>query len=193
MLHRPLVSRDFWNLRFLSTQCDVPKRLHTDKNVIPSYREYDVDNKFCIINISSMGTPFTFRNKVAIFDLNLTLIDDSYKWLFRSVPRILQELYNKQNFCIVVITNESTTYKNDVINKLLTLNLPILVAMAYESSLRKPDTRIFNHIFGDMNMDFSKSFYCGDQMGRPGDISDSDLVYGRAIGLRTFCPEEIFK
>lgn len=147
---------------------------------------------------------------IAGFDLDHTLTDHLSGATFakslddlRVMPRrreVLQSLISK-GYVISIFTNQSSrsekareTHFKRVDRALQLLNLPCILFMATgQDQYRKPNTGMWVEmlkITGQVNS--AASFYCGDAAGRPGDHSDSDLQFARALGLTFYIPEQVF-
>lgn len=147
---------------------------------------------------------FRFRNKVACFDYDWTLVKpssggtfpegiDDWEWLRTSVPEKLKEVY-QSGFCIVIVTNQSKLWKVVQITEVLQrLELPCLAIIAMDKEDHKPNPTAFN-----TNLPVRKwtkrdvSFFVGDALGRPNDWSDVDRLFAEAVGFKTILPPEDF-
>ncbi len=156
------------------------------------------DDGYLTFNINK----FNFRKKVAAFDYDHTLVTpkkntfslniDDWKWLRENVPNVLNNLY-KKGFCIVIFTNQSKTFKVEQIKLCLsTLNIPIKVYIGIDKNKQKPNNFLWNHFELNKTVDFDKSFYCGDALGRQHDWSDSDKNFANNIQLKIISPEDMF-
>lgn len=146
---------------------------------------------------------FRFRQNLACFDYDGTIIKPKGKnnvvpkdiedwiWLRDNVPEILKKLYNNK-YAIIIFTNQSKKWKKDqIINVLSLLDIPIMVNIAFEKEYYKPNPKLFiENIKKKWKLD--KSFYCGDALGRNGDWSNVDLLFGNNIGIKVIEPERIF-
>ena len=148
---------------------------------------------------------FIYMDKLAIFDLDYTLIKpksdkkfsidpDDWKFLYTNVPEKLEEYYNR-NYTIIVITNqlkmkfENLEYKLQKIYKKLGIEIMFLIANK-KNKFRKPCPSFFYDIIENNNN--NKNFYCGDAAGRTGDHSDCDYKFALNCTLNFKLPEEIF-
>jgi len=141
---------------------------------------------------------FVETSKGALFDLDWTLICPSngqtwsygagdWNWMNDSVPETLRRLYS-EGYCIVIFTNQSRRKKLDQIMEVLSsFPVPAKIYIAWEKSYHKPSTLMY-----DLSVDKSQSFFCGDALGRPGDFSDSDLLFGQALGIQVLQFHEVF-
>jgi hypothetical protein len=69
-----------------------------------------------------------------------------------------------------------------------------LVAPA-KDAFRKPEVGMWRALCamnGGIAPDLAASFYVGDAAGRPGDHSDADSAFAKAVGLPFFLPEAAF-
>jgi bifunctional polynucleotide phosphatase/kinase len=143
-------------------------------------------------------------NKIASFDFDWTLVKpkdnrkfpktvDDWQWLFPSIPSIIKQLYN-DGYIIVIFTNQSKEWKKDqIMNVVKTLDIPIHIAIAFEKKYYKPDITLYNKISEKIgNIDKENSFFVGDALGRKDDFSDSDKVFAENIGIKWLPPEDIF-
>jgi bifunctional polynucleotide phosphatase/kinase len=71
------------------------------------------------------------------------------------------------------------------------LNIPLKIAVATTKASYKPSLQIYEELF-TKPIDKTKSFMCGDALGRPNDHSDCDLKFAEAIGIKILSPEELF-
>ena len=147
---------------------------------------------------------FKFRNKVAAFDYDHTLVKpikttfslniDDWTWLRKDVPNKLKELYN-EGFSIVIFTNQTKTFKIEQIKiSLESLHIPLSVYVGTTDNSKKPNTFLWNLFIEDSNVDIitGESFYVGDALGRDGDWSDTDGIFAKNIGICVKTPEEMF-
>lgn len=154
-----------------------------------------------------LSTPNSkYSGNLAIFDLDSTLIKPKkgkspqnpyldYLYCYSNVIDKLKEY--KNNYQIVIITNQKVlkTQKNkdDWINKInkiqseLGIELIVLAALC-DDSYRKPRTGFLEFIQPN-----SKSFFCGDALGRMNDHSDCDLKFALNLNIKCLSPEFVFK
>ena len=76
--------------------------------------------------------------------------------------------------------------------------VPMLVLCATaKDGYRKPSTGAWRHLGEEasdsVRPDLASSFYVGDAAGRPGDHSDTDREFARAVGVRFHTETEFFK
>lgn len=136
---------------------------------------------------------FKYTNKLALFDLDDTLVSKSNVVL----PNVLNKLneLNKNKYTILIISNQkgiSTTKLNTrftLLESILTVPFKAFCAQK-KDKFRKPDIGIFNLIQKESNL--SSDFYVGDASGREGDHSDCDLQFAKNCNLRFYTPEEYF-
>ena len=149
---------------------------------------------------------FRFRQKIAMFDYDWTLVKpisngtfsktiDDWKWITPKVPDVLIEYYNK-GFCIVIVSNQTKNTEmkiKQINNSLMTLNIPVMFMIGFEEADKKPNKTMFTIMVADKKVDFSKSFYIGDALGRQGDWSDVDKTFAENIGmLNILAPDDLF-
>lgn len=154
-----------------------------------------------------LSTPNSkYSGNLAIFDLDSTLIKpkkgksprNPYTDYVYCYPNVIGKLKEyKNNYHIIIITNQKVlkTQKNkdDWINKInkiqseLGIELIVLAALC-DDSYRKPRTGFLEFIQPN-----SKSFYCGDALGRMQDHSDCDLKFALNLNMRCLSPEFVFK
>lgn len=156
----------------------------------------------CVIPIEN-----NIKFKIASFDYDHTLVTpqqgrrfpknvDDWQWFNNNVPIQLQKLF-KDGFLILIFTNQSKEWKcTQIHNVLSTLNIPLIICIAMKKDEYKPSLCMFNSILTSKqqtNIDFNNSFFIGDAIGRKTDFSDSDLLFGKAIGFNVLPPESFFK
>lgn len=159
---------------------------------------------------------FTYKQKIAFFDLDNTLIvsksgkkfptkSDDWIWKFQGIPTKLLWL-QKNNFSIIVLTNQSwlkigsTNMKNwkDKLNSISDTikNIEFQIFCAFKNNkFRKPSPCFFFECLPEHirhNLDFQNSFFCGDACGRTEDFSDTDLKFALNCMLNFHCPESFF-
>jgi len=163
------------------------------------------------------GTPnFLFTNKLAIFDLDNTLIttknekkfpvdENDWKWKFTNTKEKIIKLTEEQ-YCIIILSNQAgiatgkqtvktwTAKLNQIVKE---LNIDIRVFCTTDNNKYKKPSPSFFHEFipNDVisNLDFKKSFFCGDAAGRKGDFSDTDYKFALNCMLNFKTPESFFK
>lgn len=159
---------------------------------------------------------FKYNIKLALFDLDNTLITtksgktfpicySDWKWKYDNIIIKLQEL-SKKNYSIIIISNQggmeiSKQDPNEWIKKLENiqnkLSIEICVFCATKINIyRKPYPTFFtdiipHHVVEKMN--FNKSFFCGDAVGRKGDFRDTDYKFALNCLLNFKTPEWFFK
>jgi bifunctional polynucleotide phosphatase/kinase len=156
---------------------------------------------------------FTLSNKLALFDLDGTLITtkskskfpknkNDWKLLFNK-KYILDKLDNlvKNNYSIIIISNQNgiktgkqnkEDWKEKIENIYKEIKLPFKIYAAINNDkYRKPSPILFHEIIKNNKID-KNSFYCGDAAGRPEDFSDTDLKFALNIKLTFYTPEEFF-
>jgi DNA 3'-phosphatase len=137
------------------------------------------------------------NKKMACFDYDWTIVKpksgnifpidkDDYEWFRKSVPDVLKK-YSKLGYAIYVITNQSKSWKLEMIkNSLSPLNIPIKVIVGARD-VKKPNPNLFKYKF-----DKKDSFYTGDAAGRENDWSVIDKEFAERIGIVFKIPEEVF-
>lgn len=155
-----------------------------------------------------LSTPkCNYSGNLAIFDLDSTLIKPKkgksprnpytdYDYCYSNVINKLKE-YTKIGYQIIIITNQKVlkTQKNrdDFIKKInmiqseLGIELIVLASLS-DDLYRKPRTGFLEFIQPN-----SKSFFCGDALGRMQDHSDCDLKFALNLNMRCLSPEFVFK
>lgn len=149
---------------------------------------------------------FRFRQKMAIFDYDWTLVKpisngtfsknvDDWMWLSKKVPEVLMNYY-KNGYSITIVSNQTRNTKmkiEQISNALTTLNIPLIFIVGYEDEVKKPKPAMFNILTKDKKVDFTKSFYVGDALGRQGDWSDVDRKFAENIGIQNILsPDDLF-
>ena len=156
---------------------------------------------------------FKFMNKVACFDIDGTLIKtksgktfpingNDWIWLYDNIITKIQELY-KNKYCIIFISNQFilktneqlTEWQNKLDKMIQELDVPVLVyASKQKDKFRKPLPFIWREFIipNIKKIDYDKSFYCGDAMGRTEDHSDCDIKFAHNCNLTFILPEELF-
>lgn len=154
--------------------------------------------------------------KIAAFDLDGTLINtksgrtfpinvDDWKLFNCNVIPVLKQLTEK-NYSIVIITNQLGVSKNkitvdelqqkiEVISKTVNINL-MAILVTNDDKYRKPRIGAWDHIQSLMSSGMtlsSKSFYCGDAAGRPGDFNDTDYKFALNCNIKFITPDDLFE
>jgi bifunctional polynucleotide phosphatase/kinase len=160
------------------------------------------------------------RNKLAMFDLDYTLIKtksgktfpvnkNDWTWLYTETPKKLEELYN-DNYSIIIISNqlgislgktniEDFKFKITKIRESLKIPINFFVA-THDDKYRKPRIGFWKLLLKKNTIDIDKSecFYVGDMAGRiksdkfKKDRSDSDRKFAKNAGIKFYTPEEFF-
>lgn len=165
------------------------------------------------------------REKIAAYDIDGTIITtqsgkvfpvDANDWrlLYSEVPGKLKSLYSS-GYKIVFITNQAGIAKGKVkvedfktkverIQKKVGIPLQVFISTADQGYFRKPRMGIWEwletHGNGDVSIDMSTSFYCGDAAGREKDwtlgkkkdFSCSDRLLAVNLGFDFQTPEQHF-
>ena len=128
------------------------------------------------------------------------------------VKQTLQRLYQDEGYKIVFITNQNgiasgktkvPDFRRKVESVVETLGVPIqlFAATAKHCVFRKPRPGVWEYLEkyrnGNIQIDQSNSFYCGDAAGRvrgkgKKDFSCSDRLFALNAGLKFYVPEELF-
>jgi bifunctional polynucleotide phosphatase/kinase len=144
----------------------------------------------------------TFRNKMAAFDYDWTLVNpkdgktfptsiDDWMWLYPEIPQKIKEYYDN-NYMIVIFTNQSKSWKcEQILNVANELEIPMFIIIANQKNEYKPNRILFDSAFSE-DINKEKSFFVGDALGRKSDFSDSDKVFAENIGISYYSPEDIF-
>ena len=155
---------------------------------------------------------FEYKKKKACFDLDGTLIKpkDSGKkfsveendWvLFSSkIPEKLNELH-KNDYCIIIITNQAilknnsliTKWKNKIKNIAEKIKIPFKLFCSTKFNIyRKPMPSFMDIILDESKLENYESFYCGDAAGRLYDHSDCDYKFAINCKISFITPETFF-
>ncbi|KJH51849.1 DNA 3'-phosphatase [Dictyocaulus viviparus] len=166
---------------------------------------------------------FSPRSKVAAFDMDGTLITtksgkvfpvDNSDWrlTYNQVAPRLQELYDKENFMIVIFTNQKGIqmgrvdklgFKRKMEMVIAKLGVPAQAFVAItDGNFRKPCIGMWKELEkanGEIIIDLSKSIYIGDAAGRhktktrpKKDHSCADRFFAANVGVTFQTPEEFF-
>jgi bifunctional polynucleotide phosphatase/kinase len=153
---------------------------------------------------------FKFKNKIASFDLDNTLIvtksgktfpidENDWKFRFNNIKTKLHEL---KDSCIIIISNQAgiSTKKEDPerwmkkienISKELKIEMCVFCSTGH-NIYRKPYPSFFTKIFVH-DIDFENSFFCGDSAGRQYDYRDTDYKFALNCKLPFKTPELFFE
>lgn len=164
------------------------------------------------------------KSKIASFDLDGTLITtisgkvfpidtNDWKLLFPNIESTLKK-YLDEEFKIVIFTNQAGIGRKKISSRdfqakaeriVKAINLPIQMFVATESNkYRKPVVGMWEYMSqeknGNIDIDMSSSFYCGDAAGRAAnwapkkkkDFACTDYLFALNLNLKFFTPEEIF-
>jgi bifunctional polynucleotide phosphatase/kinase len=167
-------------------------------NKQPEYYEGTTDN-------------FIYRDKIASFDLDDTLIHTKskkkfaidgldWKFAFSNLPDKIKELHN-DGYSIIVISNQAGiasgktpgdewTKKLDSISEILGIEMKVFCSIS-KNKYRKPHTSFFDEFLP--NKLNKKSFYCGDAVGRTNDFADTDYKFALNLGINFYTPEHLFQ
>jgi bifunctional polynucleotide phosphatase/kinase len=153
---------------------------------------------------------FILKNKIASFDLDGTLITpksgkkfpmdkSDWIWKYKDVPKKLIDYYNN-DYSIIIISNqggiaEGKQSGDEWIEKMTNITNELKIEMKILCSIdknryRKPLPTFKDEFFpNELNKD---SFYCGDAVGRKGDISDTDYKFALNSKINFYTPEYFF-
>lgn len=158
---------------------------------------------------------FKFKKKLAMFDLDSTLIipkigkkfpidENDWKFQFKTVPEILQS-YHKKDYSIIIISNQGGMSKGkqtfEVWSKKLnsiceSLNVELYVFCSVDhNKYRKPYPTWFEEFIPieiKESINRRVSFYCGDACGRKDDFSDTDYKFALNCMIKFKTPENMF-
>lgn len=164
--------------------------------------------------LCGVSESFTYKNKLAMFDLDGTLIEvksgkkfpiSENDWKFKydnTIKKILE--LSDDNYSVIIISNQGGIEKkhqdakqwmNKIDNICDKLKVDILALCSTgKNKFRKPYPTFFNeHITKNVKeLDIKKSFYCGDAVGRKTDFSDTDLKFAINCKVNFYIPEHIF-
>ena len=163
--------------------------------------------------IKGITENFKFTNKLAMFDLDNTLIttisgkifqinENDYKWKYDNIVIKLRKLF-KNNYSIIIISNQAgiekgkQTYEKftNKLNKLIQLlNIDIFIFCSTGYNIyRKPSPTFFhNFIPNKCDIDFEHTFYCGDAAGRISDYNNTDYKFALNCLVKFITPEYFF-
>ena len=145
---------------------------------------------------------------IAAFDLDYTLIKpksgkkfpvdkNDWEWMYPTVPEKLKEYYENK-YTIVIFTNQKKLknvddfiYKIQMIQDKLSIPINIFISLE-NNNYRKPCTGMYDELLNLINIDMTKSFYCGDAAGRKNDFSNSDRLFAHNCNLKFILPEDCF-
>ncbi|KAG4087239.1 polynucleotide kinase 3 phosphatase-domain-containing protein [Neocallimastix lanati (nom. inval.)] len=169
------------------------------------------------------------NEKIAAFDLDETLIRpkgknkfpknaDDWQFTYSFIPNKLKKLV-EDGFRVVIFSNQNgfsridskknakikeEQFKIKINNIFKILDIPIMIFCAVEKDkFRKPCKGIWNTFlekYNKVDINYEKSFYCGDAAGRPEgwkrgvkkDHSDNDRKFALNCNLKFYTPEEYF-
>lgn len=139
-------------------------------------------------------------------------IGDFIHWSVEVAPK-LRELH-AQGYKIVIFTNQGSVKgalqgkRAEVVRTCIDqlaaqVGVPMQAFAATQKgpekdpmNYRKPLSGMWSYMVrecnGGVEPDLSACYYVGDAAGRPGDHSDSDKAFARAVGMAFFTPEEFF-
>lgn len=161
---------------------------------------------------------FEFKNKLACFDLDGTIIKvksgekfpkDENDWKLFDEKKVLEKIKKicEDEYSIIIISNQNgignkKQDKNEWITKINNIQKKLSTPLKIYASLekdkyRKPFPTFFNLILDELEknnieIDLTNSFYCGDACGRKGDHSDTDYKFALNCNLKFYTPEYLF-
>ena len=157
-------------------------------------------NKMAAI-IHRINNP-VLQDKMAAFDYDWTLVRpkdcrtfstrlDDWQWLYPGIPDQIKQMY-VDGYTIVIFTNQSKKWKHEQVRMIAEmLEVPIIVVIAHDTEIYKPNPTIFN-LLEYSNINRAESFFVGDALGREKDHSDCDRKFAENIGIRWMSPEQLF-
>jgi bifunctional polynucleotide phosphatase/kinase len=134
--------------------------------------------------------------KIAAFDFDGTIVRPregrqfpkdraDWRWTRPSVPDRLRELAASGEWSLMIITDQTKGWKEDMIADVVAaIGVPIEVLV--QRTVKKPDTSLITA------RGVTPAFYVGDAAGRVGDWSDCDRAFAAALGIPFHTPEEFF-
>jgi bifunctional polynucleotide phosphatase/kinase len=134
--------------------------------------------------------------KVAAFDFDWTLVKPKegrqfpkdradWRWTRPSVPNRLRELVASGEWSLMIITDQTKGWKEDMIADVVAaIGVPVEVLV--HRKIKKPDTSAI------IARGVTPAFYVGDAAGRAGDWSDCDFQFAAALCIPFHTPEEFF-
>ncbi|EQB60788.1 hypothetical protein NAPIS_ORF01631 [Vairimorpha apis BRL 01] len=163
------------------------------------------------INDSLIILDYDFKiisNKLAIFDLDSTLLKyyeskvQKFEYQYKSVPETLKRLY-KQNYSMVIVTNQSTIIINKELEKLKMklkrfmehIQIPFLIFISIKKDkYRKPSIGTYTYLLENYKCNnFEDVFFVGDAYGVSSSyVSDCDIKYAYNCNIKFYTPEEFF-
>ena len=129
---------------------------------------------------------------LAMFDLDGTIIEHKTKNQLPNRDKFIDLLKNSQDVFIVFITNQTSESSRQkiigVYDHYKTMNKSIEMFLASKHDIyRKPSIGNFIEIHEmakkKLGRPWVEAFYVGDAAGRPGDFSDSDIMFAKNINL----------
>jgi len=138
------------------------------------------------------------RTRFAIFDFDWTLVKpkagrkfptsaDDWMYLRESVPNVIHAAAKDRQ--IVIVTDQSKPWKIDQIEHVME-DIGVDYTAIVGVRTQKPDTALFLRQFPSFDPD--KGYYVGDAAGRPGDWSDKDKEFAKALKTKFYTPEDVF-
>lgn len=164
---------------------------------------------------------FQFKKKIAVFDLDGTLMQPlnslldkknlkkimtgytEWEFVFPTIPDIIGNYFHNESYSIVIISNQliigkgkfdGNKWQEKIEEFAKIINVEFKIFCSIEKNFyRKPSPRFIIDFFPKNNYNNNKDFFfCGDACGRENDFSDSDVKFAYNTGLAFFTPEHIF-
>lgn len=163
---------------------------------------------------------FVFKQKLAMFDLDSTLItpkigkngqgkgfpidENDWKFMYDTTKKYLKK-FIENDYCVIIISNqggmslgkqtfEVWSKKVNQICEKLNIDIYIFCSVAHNKYRKPLPTWFYEFIPQNIqdNIDRQMSFYCGDACGRKGDFSDTDYKFALNCMVKFKTPEELF-
>jgi methylglyoxal/glyoxal reductase len=202
----------------------VPKKVDTPFNVVWETGLYD----YHVIIRKSRGKDIDKdRTKIAAFDLDGTLLQWSsqspgfwpsqlthYELWNTNVITKLQDLYDNQNYRLVVFSNQGAVQKAHTGRKATTvktlldwiatqIDRPIVAVLSTRSpkkssqSFHKPTPNMWTQVLAEricskVELDLSNSFFVGDSADESDSQGGVDRKFSAAVGISFYTPDEFF-
>ena len=144
-----------------------------------------------------------YKKNMAAFDYDWTLVKpledkilpkdiNDWMWLSSDVQEKLKK-YHDDDYMIVIFTNQSKMWKCEQIRYVMEIiNIPIFIVISMDKEEYKPNPYMFNYFLNDNTIDYEKSFFVGDALGREKDFADSDKLFAENINVKCLSPEIFF-
>lgn len=187
---------------------------HTLKNAsndvrVSTIADFEIDPNTDVVEFGS--SDFIYTSKLLALDYDHTLVKPKdgktfpanvadYEMLFATnvIYDTLKE-YTDNGYCIVIFTNQSKPWKITQIKNVFRddIQLPYKCFAGINKTHQKPSSTMFELYLAQCNafisgLDYDKSLYVGDALGRKGDWSDSDMLFAVNCKLKYTSPEDFF-